>query len=562
MKKLLCLLAVCLLLPVPSFAAEETALRPYQKETKKWTHVLLGQTPTKADETREPVSWRVLSVSGQNALLLSDRILFTARIDGQRNVYEGWEQSELYEYLNDVFLKDTFTWAERCILLRQPDRALVSLPEADDLKNPQYGFADAESRRAAGTEYAIDNGLQVYTGAGLKDSPYWTRTISDNHEKTHRRVIREGGWGYLGVWHTGQGVRPMIMISLQGVSVASGEGTIQDPNILNLPEPSEPEPVEKTEAEVKGEKTRAKFLSEKSAYSDLFPELTEEGFVPQGQPAFSLSDADKGLWLYAQQDLRIEIVRRTDDSKKMEPKLWFEADIFVRPGSEEFLRTYYYGQDRDTRERAEPQLIARENRLVFAVNTDYYLYRVLRNTKRKIMSVGVILRGGEILWDDPARKDVRIIPNRDFLAIYPDGRMEAYDYNGATAKELKKKGVWDVLCFGPVLLRNGQITSQTAKIDKRLGNEPRSGIGMVEPGHYVAIVMQGRSKESKGCKLAYFAGLFQQKRCDIAFNLDGGGTASMIFMGDLLNVNAYEDHNRLQGELLGIGTIPADPGGL
>ena len=353
----------------------------------------------------------------------------------------------------------------------------------------------------------------------------------------------------------------MILISLNGVSVSSGEGTVQDPYVLNLPEPSEPEPVEKTAAEVQEEKTQAKFLSEKSAYSDLFPGLTEEGFLSEGQPAFSMSDAEKGLWLYAGQDLRIEIVRRTDSSKKTEPKLWFEADIYVKPGSEDFLRTYYYGQARDTRERTEPHLIARENRLVFAVNTDYYLYRVLRNARRKVMTVGVILRGGEILWDDPARKDVRIIPNRDFLAIYPDGRMEVYDYNGATAKELRKKGAWDVLCFGPVLIRDGQITPQTSRIDKRLGNEPRSGIGMVEPGHYVAIVMQGRSKDSKGCKLAYFAGLFQQKGCDIAFNLDGGGTASMIFMGDLLNVNAYEDHNRLQSELLGIGTVPAGPGG-
>ena len=57
----------------------------------------------------------------------------------------------------------------------------------------------------------------------LKDSPYWTRTISDSREKTHRRIIREGGWGYLGVWHTGQGVRPMILISMKGVSVSSGE---------------------------------------------------------------------------------------------------------------------------------------------------------------------------------------------------------------------------------------------------------------------------------------------------------------------------------------------------
>lgn len=555
MKKLFCLLLVFLLLPViPSFA-EDTALRPYQRDTKKWTHVLFGRTPTTADETVEPISWRILSVSRDSMLLLSDKILFTARVDEQKNVYDGWEQSELYDYLNDEFLKRTFSWAERCLLIRQMDRALVSLPEAEDLKNPQYGFTDNESRWAAGTEYAVDNGLQVYN-TRLKDSPYWTRTISDNHEKTHRRVIREGNWGYLGVWHTGQGVRPMIQVSLKGVSVQSGEGTIQSPFVLSLPEPTEPEPVDQTAEEIQEQKQKAAFLSQKTKFADLFPALTEEGFLPEGKPAFSLSDPQKGLWLYAHQDLRIEIVRKTDLSKKSEPKLWFEADLFVRPGSEEFLRTFFFGQDRDSRERTEPELIARENKLAFAINTDYYLYRVLRNARKKVMTVGVVLRGGEVLYDDPARKDVRIIPNRDLLAIYPDGRMEVYAYNGATAKELKRKGAWDVLCFGPVLLLGGQPTEQMARIDKRLGNEPRSGIGMVEPGHYVAIVMQGRSAESKGCKLTYFTDLFQKKGCAIAFNLDGGGTASMIFMGETLNVNAYEEHNRLQNELLGIGVMP------
>lgn len=555
MKKLFCLLLVFLLLPVFSSFSEETLLRSYQRDTKKWTHVLFGRTPTTADETVEPISWRILSVSRDSMLLLSDKILFTARVDEQKNVYDGWEQSELYDYLNDEFLKRTFSWAERCLLIRQMDRALVSLPEAEDLKNPQYGFTDNESRWAAGTEYAVDNGLQVYN-TRLKDSPYWTRTISDNHEKTHRRVIREGNWGYLGVWHTGQGVRPMIQVSLKGVSVQSGDGTIQSPFVLSLPEPTEPEPVDQTAEEIQEQKQKAAFLSQKTKYADLFPVLTEEGFLPEGKPAFFLSDPEKSLWLYAHQDLRIEIVRRTDLSKKSEPKLWFEADLFVRPGSEEFLRTFCFGQDLDSRERTEPELIARDNKLAFAINTDYYLYRVLRNARKKVMTVGVVLRGGEVLYDDPARKDVRIIPNRDILAIYPDGRMEVYAYNGATAKELKRKGAWDVLCFGPVLLLGGQPTEQMARIDKRLGNEPRSGIGMVEPGHYVAIVMQGRSAESKGCKLTYFTDLFQKKGCTIAFNLDGGGTASMIFMGETLNVNAYEEHNRLQNELLGIGVMP------
>ena len=110
-----------------------------------------------------------------------------------------------------------------------------------------------------------------------------------------------------------------------------------------------------------------------------------------------------------------------------------------------------------------------------------------------------------------------------------------------------------MLCFGPVLLENGEITKQTLSLDKRLDNDPRSGIGMVENGHYVAILVQGRSRASVGCKLAYFAQLFRDAGCQTAFNLDGGGTACMFFMGQMLNQNNYEEHNRLQNELLGLG---------
>ena len=549
MRKVVCLMLALMLLPSAA-AAEALPLMPYSYETGEWTHVFFGQMPTEADGTAAPVSWRVLSADAKSVLLLSDRILFSAPLDSQQNVRNGWEQSELYEYLNGEFLKTAFSWPERCVLLRQMDRALVSIPEAEDLENLRYGFAVPDARRAVGTPYAVEEGLQVFKDDRMKDSPYWTRSVKDSKEGTYRRVNKEGKWGFLGAWHKGQGVRPVIRVNLDGVTIVSGDGTAVSPYVFSLPEPSMPEPVEKTEDELEAEKLHASFLSDASAYADQFPALTEEGFLPAGQPAFSLEDSERGLWLYADQNLRIEIVRKKDAAKK---KLWFEADLYVRPGSGEYLHTYWHGQDMNTRERVEPTAIARENRLVFAVNSDYYLYRVLRNARRKVMTVGVILRDGEILYDDPARKDVKILPNRDLLAIYPSGRMEVYDYNAVTAKELKTKGARDVLSFGPVLLRDGEVTDQTVRLDKTRGNEPRSGLGMVEPGHYVAIVVQGRSKESAGCKLSWFAGLFKEKGCTLAFNLDGGGTASMIFMGELLNVNAYEDHNRLQSELLGIG---------
>ena len=36
-----------------------------------------------------------------------------------------------------------------------------------------------------------------------------------------------------------------------------------------------------------------------------------------------------------------------------------------------------------------------------------------------------------------------------------------------------------------------------------------------------------------------FARLFQDYRCDWAYNLDGGHSASMVFMGEQLNIHGY-----------------------
>ena len=288
-------------------------------------------------------------------------------------------------------------------------------------------------------------------------------------------------------------------------------------------------------------------------FASLFPALTEEGFLPEGEEEFFSADEEKGLWLYVSPDLRVEIVRKTDTAKKSEPRRWYEAEIFVRPGTEDYFRTYYHELNPRTKKLAETQAIARENHLVFAINSDWYYYRVLRNAKKRVMSVGVVLRGGEAFYNDPATKPANNIPNRDYLALFPDGGMEAFDYNGPSAEELQALGASDVLCFGPVLLRDGELTEQAKRIGERGNNNPRTGIGMVEKGHYVAIMVEGRTKQSVGCKLTYLADLFAQKGCQVAFNLDGGGTSSMIFMGVYLNENTYAAQNRLQNEVIGIG---------
>lgn len=64
---------------------------------------------------------------------------------------------------------------------------------------------------------------------------------------------------------------------------------------------------------------------------------------------------------------------------------------------------------------------------------------------------------------------------------------------------------------------------------------PRTAIGQICPLHYVFIVADGRTSESQELTLLELAELFKELDCDIAYNLDGGGSSTMIFMDNVIN---------------------------
>ncbi|MBQ8082395.1 MAG: phosphodiester glycosidase family protein [Clostridia bacterium] len=582
---------ICLLLAL-SFACGASAeeLAAYNSKTRKFTYVAFGRFPTEADGTERPIVWRVLSTDGQTAYLMSELILEARRVDPNcypnnkdTQPYPGWENSELYAYLNGEFKDRAFSPAEQAALAENPDHGLVTLPSIEDLKNQKYGFVNAAARQAQSTAYAKANGLYVYQGK-KQYSPYWSRTPSETRVYAHRRVMDDGNLGYISVQVENLGYRPAITLNLDKIASLTGTGTLDDPFTPVLTEaPAVDEAAETNDQEdapeeiiggadgpteifLAGDDEPAPQTEENkreegkafpTQYAEQFPVLTAEGFLPEGEPEFVYQDAEAGLYLYASQDLRIEIVRKNDLPKKNRPRRWLEADVYVRSGSGDFLQTYYHGDNLTLKNKKEAEIlqIAKENHLVFAVNSDWYYYRVKRNAKKRVMSVGVILRQGDILYDDPAKKAGTTIPNRDILALFPDGNLRVYDYNGATAAELQTMGAYDVLSFGPVLLRDGEVTAQAAAISAHQSDNPRSGVGLVEKGHYVAILMEGRLPgTSVGCTLADFAELFQAKGCVSAYNLDGGGTASMMFMGQYLNqMGSYAADARKQIEVLGIG---------
>lgn len=60
---------------------------------------------------------------------------------------------------------------------------------------------------------------------------------------------------------------------------------------------------------------------------------------------------------------------------------------------------------------------------------------------------------------------------------------------------------------------------------------------MVDKNHYVVIVVDGRRNgwSEKGMTLPELQQLFIEQGCQIAYNLDGGGSTSLVVDGKKLN---------------------------
>ena len=172
-----------------------------------------------------------------------------------------------------------------------------------------------------------------------------------------------------------------------------------------------------------------------------------------------------------------------------------------------------------------PSSIAAEHKGIWAINGDYYGFR----------ESGIEIRNGVIYRDSGAREG---------LAFYTDGRVKVYDETTTSAQTLVDEGVWHTLSFGPSLIAGDAIAEgiEDYEVDTNLGNhsiqgnQPRSGIGYIEPNHFIFIAVDGRSQGySRGVTMAEFAQMFIGRGCSIGYNIDGGGSTDMVFNNNLVN---------------------------
>ena len=164
--------------------------------------------------------------------------------------------------------------------------------------------------------------------------------------------------------------------------------------------------------------------------------------------------------------------------------------------------------------------IAKENNAIFAINGDFYGFR----------DSGPVIRNG-VLYRSNKRSG-----SNDLLAVYNDGSFVTMKEENVDAQNLLDSGVLQLFSFGPTLVDNGQISvSANQEVEQSMNSNPRTAIGMISPLHYVFVVSDGRTSESAGLSLAQLAAVMQDAGCQCAYNLDGGGSSTMWFMGDVVN---------------------------
>lgn len=200
----------------------------------------------------------------------------------------------------------------------------------------------------------------------------------------------------------------------------------------------------------------------------------------------------------------------------------YDTSIYVadvRLSSPEYLKTALAQDAFGKNVTAKTSEIALANNAVLAINGDYY----------GAQETGYVLRNG-VLYRDTAQN------GQEDLVIYEDGSFEIIVEDQVTAQELLDKGAVQILSFGPALVTDSEISvTADEEVGKAKSSNPRTAIGVIDDLHYVFVVSDGRTDESEGLSLYQLAQFMSGLGVKTAYNLDGGGSSTMVFNGTVIN---------------------------
>jgi len=204
----------------------------------------------------------------------------------------------------------------------------------------------------------------------------------------------------------------------------------------------------------------------------------------------------------------------------------YVADVTLN--SAQYLKTAFANDTYGKNVTATTSDMASAHDAVLAINGDNYGSR----------EQGYVIRNG-IVYRDTA-------DDSDVLCVYADGSFEIVDPATVSANQLVEQGVWQAFSFGPALIEDGVVSvSQNDEVGRAKASNPRTAIGIIDKNHYVFVVSDGRTDESEGLSLYQLAQFMQQLGVTCAYNLDGGGSSTMVFQGAVVN-NPTSGGNRIK----------------
>lgn len=287
-----------------------------------------------------------------------------------------------------------------------------------------------------------------------------------------------------------------------------------------------------------------KFIRKPFAYASIFGMLLTSGFTYSMLKTFVLSEAISTVSAnntatttttsssssetaataaasatvtensYSDENIQISIETITTSNTTV-----YVADVQV--SSAEYLKTALAQNTYGTNVTAKTSETAAANNAILAVNGDYY----------GANSTGYVIKNG-VLYRDTVRNNAAY----GDLAIYADGSFEVIYENEVTAQELIDKGVVNLLAFGPTLVETGEIVVDTStEVGRAMSSNPRTAIGIIDENHYIIVVSDGRTDESEGLTLYQLAEVMKQYGATTAYNLDGGGSSTLYFNGQVIN---------------------------
>lgn len=195
----------------------------------------------------------------------------------------------------------------------------------------------------------------------------------------------------------------------------------------------------------------------------------------------------------------------------------YVADIMLSDAK--YLKTAFAKNSYGKNITEKTSEIASNNNAILAINGDYY----------GIQEKGYVLKNGSI-YRNTAKS------NQDDLVIFEDGSFEIITENDVSLETLVNNGAYNILSFGPALVLNNEVSvSENDEVGKAKASNPRTAIGFIDNLHYVFVVSDGRTSDSEGLSLYELATFMKELGVKTAYNLDGGGSSTMYFNGQVIN---------------------------